>query len=515
MLFAKFYGGHSLGWRKRHPFAILEKMKSYEDYYIKKRNSLSDEKFRFRVVGALKKDLAIHISAVCGKAMASIACMLKEVGYVVTGSDLSFHPPMSDVLTFHDIKCLKPSIENLKNIGLFIPGNMLPSSDMEVAFAREKNISMMSGAEVLGELLTKNKRSLVVAGTHGKTTSSSLLVHLFLTADRNPAYLIGGVFRDSEKSYSMGDNKSSHVIFEGDEYDCAYFDKAPKFLRYNPTSAIITSIEHDHIDLYKTFEDYKQAFQFLVEDIPREGYMLIHQSTLSSLDISKCEGNVFVYGPSAKDIQYKIQETNSSGTIFSVKIKEKLYNDIFIPLFGEYNVSNATAVFALAFLEGLDLESIYIGLKTYPGTHERQEVLGIKNGNITIVRDFAHHPTAVGVTLEGLRLQYPNHRLICVFEPRSITSRRKIFEKEYPKVLSLADVSIVSTPPFRPGDNTENFMDISVVQKELQSMKKEIYLADNSENVLSILAENIKENDIIVFMSNGDFGNIANLFLKS
>jgi UDP-N-acetylmuramate: L-alanyl-gamma-D-glutamyl-meso-diaminopimelate ligase len=313
----------------------------------------------------------------------------------------------------------------------------------------------------------------------------------------------------------LGGKQSKYAIFEGDEYDCAYFDKAPKFLRYMPTSAIITSIELDHIDLYPTFEDYKQAFQFLVEDLPKDGYLFIHESAIPYIDLSLCSANVSIYGStSLANVKYTIISTDSSGTTFSLHIGEKTFINIHISLFGEYNVANASAVFALCIAEGLPIENIYKGIETYSGVKERQEVIGIRKGNITVVRDFAHHPTAVGKTLQGLKIQYIDRRLVCVFEPRSITSRRKMFEDVYPNVLSYADMSIIVTPPFRPGDDMNNFMDVSVVQKNMQFNKNIIYTAENPDNALKILSDFVKENDVVVFMSNGDFGAIPQKFLS-
>ncbi len=489
--------------------------KNYEYYYFAKRNMLPDAKNRTRIVGTLKKNSRVHVSAACGKAMASVTCMLANLGYIVTASDDACHPPMSDVLTAHNISCQKPSVENLEHIDVVVVGNTLPSSALEVVIAQEKGIPMMSGSEVLREILTHSRRSLVVAGTHGKTTTSSLLAHVFLKSGNNPAYMIGGSFQDTGKSYAIGSTVTSHVIFEGDEYDCAFFDKAPKFLRYNATSVIITSIEHDHIDLYPTFEDYKQAFQFLVDDIPENGFLILHNSVLQNIDISHCLGKIITYGhPNDADVSYTIDSVDHSGTTFSITYKSgEIYKQVFIPMFGEYNIANATAVFILARCEGLSPQEIIKSFATYPGVHERQEVIGEKN-EITVIRDFAHHPTAVQVTLEGMRMHYPNRRLVCVFEPRSITSRKKSFETKYSEALHLADVSIVVTPPFREGDNKNDFIDVSVITKTLQSFGKIAYAAKDPNEALHLLSKYTQKQDVVVFMSNGDFGGIPEMFLK-
>ncbi len=490
-------------------------MKPYEYYYLAKRNLLSDTKNRQRIQGNLQKNSRIHVSAACGKAMASVTCMLADLGYSVTASDESFHPPMSDVLQARHITCSKPDSKNIENIDLIVVGNMLPSSAVEVVAARHAHIPMMSGSEVLREILAREKRSLVVAGTHGKTTTSSLLTHVFLKSGKNPAYMIGGSFQNTGESYSIGIKKSSHVIFEGDEYDCAFFDKAPKFLRYNASSAIITSIEYDHVDLYPTFEDYTQAFQFLVDDVSNDGFLVLHDSVLQHIDISNCTAKIVIYGKNIfKDVSYEISSVSSSGTSFSIVFRGQKYSDIFIPLFGEYNIANATSVFILAFLEGVKVSDIISTFSTYPGVHERQEIIGEKNG-VIVVRDFAHHPTAVRVTLEGIRSHYPGRRIVCVFEPRSVTSRRKAFETEYPKALEDADISIVVSPPFKYNDDKNDFMDVSVVQNILELSGKLSHVARDADDALKILSQHVIKNDIVVFMSNGDFNSIPKKFLES
>ncbi|MEX2013886.1 MAG: Mur ligase domain-containing protein, partial [Parcubacteria group bacterium] len=224
-------------------------MKSYDYYYLAKRNILPDADKRNRVVGTIEKSSRVHVSAVCGKAMASIACMLKEYGCSVTGSDVKFSPPMSDVLDSHGITRLAPSLENLENVDVLVVGNALGPDAPEVAGARDQKIPMISGAEAVSQIFS-DKRAFVVTGTHGKTTTSALLTHVFTEAGKNPAYMIGGAFQKSNASYSMGNPSTNTLILEGDEYNCAFFDRAPKFLRYHPTSVILTSLEHDHIDLY-------------------------------------------------------------------------------------------------------------------------------------------------------------------------------------------------------------------------------------------------------------------------
>lgn len=501
------------GWNSFHPFVIVLLMKPHDYYYLAKTNILPGAELRKRNSGKIEPGMKVHVSASCGKAMASVAVMLKEFGCIVTGSDAKFSPPMSDVLDSHEIPKLSPSLKNLEGIDILVVGNTQTYDALEVSGAREKNIPMLSGSEVLGQIFS-GKRSFVVAGTHGKTTTSALLTHTFLRAERNPAYMIGGVFQDSGESSSMGSKNTNFVIYEGDEYNCAFFDQAPKFLRYEPTSAIITSIEHDHVDLYPTLEDYKQAFQFLVESLPKDGFLVVHESATAILDTGTCPAKVITYGASpSADVSYQIDNTDSEGTNFLIKMPDREIS-VKIPMFGNYNVENALAVFTLSISENLPEEKILNALKDYPGTKERQELVGEKKNGIVIIRDYAHHPTAVALTLEGVRLHYPRKRVIAVFEPRSASSKRKVFEERYGDSLSLADATIIVNPEIQ-GNPTDDQINIPHIKKIIESRGKGAYEAVNNDEVLEILPKEAKAGDVIIFMSSGDMNGVPNKFLFS
>lgn len=482
-------------------------MKNYDFYYLAKRNLLKDSIDRSVLVGEkIKKEDRVHISAVCGKAMASIACILSQLGYKITASDDHFYPPMSDVLDSHNIKCLSSDIENLKDVDLIIPGNTLGPNHIEIIEAKKRNIPMISGAEVLGSILTENKRSLVVSGTHGKTTTSSLLVSIFKSAKRDPSFMIGGVIKNIG-SYSVGGQNSNFAIFEGDEYDCAFFDKAPKFLRYRTTSAIITSIELDHIDLYPTFEDYKQSFQFLIEDLQEGGFLVCHSSVLNMLDVSKCKANIFVYDRnSVGDCIYKIKNITECGTYFDFVFLDICYTDFFVPLFGDYNIENSLSVIILSILEGLNIDEIKNGLENFGGVAERQEFIGQKNG-IYVFRDFAHHPTALRLTMDGFEKRFPNKRIVPVFHPRSITSRRKIFEDQYVNCLSNCPLSFIIKSPFKEVDNRNDFIDVDSMVSKLNNLGLKSFSVDSPDSCVSTVINHLKTGDVVVFMSNSDLAN--------
>lgn len=487
-------------------------MEPHDYYYLAKRNLLSDAEKRIRVKGVIKKNSRIHVSAVCGKAMASVACMLKDLGYTVTGSDAAFHPPMGDVLKKHNIKCSEYSVKNIKNIDILVVGNALAHDSLEVEEARKRGIPLLSGPEVLGQVF-KQRRSFVVAGTHGKTTTSALLTHVFEHNKKAPGYMIGGVFQDSKDSYSIGSKQSKFVVYEGDEYNSAFFDRGPKFLHYNPTSVILTSLEYDHVDLYPSFEDYKQAFQFLVEVLPKKGSLVIHESVVPLLNLKKCKARVIVYGNSKKaDVIYKTTKTDSAGTLFSINSKViGKHQSLTIPLFGEYNVANATAVYTLALLEKLRPDTTTKALAYFSGTKERQELIGVKEGNITVIRDYAHHPTAVKLTIEGLKKGYPQRRFIVIFEPRSASSKRKVFELDYADSLGYADVIYVIDPVT---SSTPDSIDVARIVDILNSKNKKAYVATSSDNALEALRKEVKQDDVVVFMSSGDMASIPQRFFQ-
>ncbi len=490
-------------------------MKSHEYYYLAKKNVLPDADFRKRTIGTIKKGSRIHVSYVCGKAMASIACMLKDLGYKVTGSDAHFYPPMSTVLESHGIKKLEPNEKNLENVDLIVVGNTSHYNAIEVEVARRKNIPMISGSEAVAQIFSK-KRSLVVAGTHGKTTTSAMLTHVFIKSGKTPAYMIGGVFQNSKDSYSIGSKRSKHVIYEGDEYNSAFFDRGPKFLKYNPTSIILTSIEHDHFDLYQSFEDYKQAFQFLVDEVPKGGFLVLHDSVLKYLDIKNTKGKVFTYGKDTRlDFIFKITNVSSDGTTFDIKSKKfGIIKNIFVPMFGEYNIENTISVIALSFLEGISKSSVISAIATFSGTKQRQELIGLKKNGVVVIRDYAHHPTAVRLTIDGLKMRYPDKRLVVVFEPRSSSSRRKLFESSYTNALEKADISIVVSPPFLADkDSKSDFMDVSVIQKDLKSKGKKSFAPNNCAEALDVALNTERAGDVFVFMSSGDFESIPDKFL--
>lgn len=478
-------------------------------YYEQKKMKLANAHLRTRTtLSDLSNVKNIHMVGICGKAMASLAGLLQEAGYNVTGSDESWNPPMSTVLESIGISGNPFSIENLegKQIDLVIMGNAYSPDNIETVYAREHNIPQMSSAEGYADFFIKDTTSLVVAGTHGKTTTTGLLGWTLISAGRKPHLLVGGVVENINESYSLGSSKTEFSIVEGDEYDTAYFDKAPKMLHYKPTIGIITSIEFDHADIYTDMEDYRNAFYFFAEEIPQYGALFICESVAEKEQLkSKCAGKTFVYGLSDScDIFAKDIVVTEQGQTFTLVAFGEEYNDISITLFGEYNLLNALSVCGTLLHNNIPIEDIKKGLETFLGMKQRQEIL-CNVGGVIVMDDFAHHPTAVRETLSGLRSRFKDRRIVAVFEPRSNTSRRKDFEIPYTESFSSADVAYITAPAFRHNDNPENFMNPEYVVQVLNEKGKQAFSISDKDILLNQLVSNAKKGDVIILMSNGHF----------
>ncbi len=479
--------------------------KEAENYYLKKIQNYNDWKERLKAqrnfnIENIKK---IHISGACGKFMASLSSFLKEKGYSITLSDKECNPPMSLVLDKMNLKCLKFDENNLKDIDLFVVGNACSLSNPEVQFAIKHKIPQASGPEIIGKFFIENKKSIVISGTHGKTTTSSLLSCIFGNSNKKTDFLVGGVIEKYQNSYLYNKNKKAeYFIIEGDEYDTAYFDKSPKFLHYKPHILIITSLEFDHADIYKDFDDYKQSFSFLIDEVSDNGKIFIFDEVK---DFKNKRKNIFYYG-FKKDSDLRIFNTKEKKDkqFFDIDFKGKIFKNIEIPLTGEHNILNSAISFIIAWTEGLNEDWIRKELKNFKGVKKRQEII-YNQDDILIIDDYAHHPTAVKTTLEGLKKRYPSKRMIAVFEPRSNTSRMKTFQKDYVKVFNSADFIIISEPIKK----TEGSIDVEKIIRELKEENKKAECFGNPDEIFNFLKKEIKNNDMIVIMSNGDFGFLA------
>jgi UDP-N-acetylmuramate: L-alanyl-gamma-D-glutamyl-meso-diaminopimelate ligase len=442
----------------------------------------------------------IHLIGICGTAMASLAGMLAERGFQVTGSDAAAYPPMSDFLKALGIPVSQPfAAGNLQpKPDLVVVGNAISRGNVELESLLNQRIPFCSLPQVLHGEFLKGKEVLVVAGTHGKTTTTSMLSWIFEVAGKKPSFLIGGIAENFGRSFQLGDG--NHFILEGDEYDTAYFDKGPKFLHYFPDGLILTSVEFDHADIYKDLEAVETAFQRLVNLVPQRGRIVAFDTGDS---IQRCVAKAFCpierYGKSA-DASWRIENIQFSptGTFWTVMKNGSRWADFEFGLAGEYNVSNATAAAALASDYGISSDAIATALKSFKSVKRRLEVKAEING-MTIIDDFAHHPTAIAVTLQALRTRYLG---------RSNTLRRNVFQQELANSLSLADEVVIANVFKSESIPEQERLDVNSVAAELARRGHHARVLQDVDAIVSICAPEMRTGDVIAILSNGGFGGI-------
>jgi UDP-N-acetylmuramate: L-alanyl-gamma-D-glutamyl-meso-diaminopimelate ligase len=458
----------------------------------------------------------IHLIGICGTAMASLAGMLKQRGFHVSGSDAAAYPPMSDFLRELDIPVEQPfDAGNLEpKPDLVVIGNALSRGNVELEYVLDQRIPFCSMPQLLHDEFLRDKEVLVVAGTHGKTTTTSMLSWIFDCAGLQPSFLIGGIAENFGSSFHVGAGK--HFILEGDEYDTAFFDKGPKFLHYFPDSVILTSVEFDHADIYKDLDAVETAFKRLVNLIPRRGRIVAFDGAVGeaaespslerSLAKAFCPVERYGSGPRAnwKIRNLRLEPTRTSWTVLR---DDKLWADLEFELGGEYNVWNATAAAALAASYGISKDSIANALKTFKSVKRRLEVKAQVNG-VTIIDDFAHHPTAIAGTLKALRARYPGARLWAILEPRSNTLRRRVLQTELARSLTQADEVIVAGV-FRSEAVPENErLELPALAAEIERNGRRARLLADADAIVQTIAPEMRKGDVIAILSNGGFGGI-------
>jgi UDP-N-acetylmuramate: L-alanyl-gamma-D-glutamyl-meso-diaminopimelate ligase len=459
----------------------------------------------------------IHLIGICGTAMAALAGMLQERGFRVTGSDAAAYPPMSTFLESLGIRVAQPFAE--VNLGshsdprpdLVVVGNALSRGNVELERLLDERIPFCSLPQILHDEFLVGKDVLVVAGTHGKTTTTSMLAWIFETAGLQPSFLIGGIAENFGRSFGLGEGK--HFILEGDEYDTAFFDKGPKFLHYFPDSVILTSVEFDHADIYKDLDAVETAFKRLVNLVPRRGRIVGFDPGESvGASIDRCLQKAFCpverYGVSDR-AAWKIVDLklNEEKTSWSVLRDGKAWADFEFPLGGEYNVWNATAAAALAANYGISKDVIAKALQTFRSVRRRLEVKAQVNG-ITIIDDFAHHPTAIEQTILALRARYPQSRLWVVLEPRSNTMRRNVLQEALARSLALADQVVVAAIFKSDAIPEAERLDLNRVIDEIQKRGKQARILADADAIVNAIAPELRERDVVAILSNGGFGGI-------
>jgi UDP-N-acetylmuramate: L-alanyl-gamma-D-glutamyl-meso-diaminopimelate ligase len=488
--------------------------------------SKKDESFaRIKAVSALSPGAHIHLSAICGTGMGSVASLLKQRGFYITGTDKRFYPPMGDVVRSLADKLYEGyQEENLSpRPELVVIGNNLSKDNPEVQAVLKNNIPFASMPEVFGALLIGDHHycgtSIVVTGTHGKTTTTAAVATILETAHRKPGYFVGGVpnnlpggVRPPDFARAMEERV---VVLEGDEYDSAFFAKWPKFLSYRPDILIITSIEFDHADIYENLVEIEREFSRLVSMMPKNGLVLVadHGKSLERL-VAGWKKNapckVLTYGESG-DLKLVFRKPSPEGQKLELKLS-KFSVTADAKMGGIQNALNLLAAAGACEFFGLSADEISKGIETYTGVLRRQTVHGLITSGATMIEDFAHHPTAVKLTLDGIKEQYPNKRIVAAYEPRSNTSMRSIFQEDYTAAFGAADlVLLLTVGDGKIYNNTKSEvgkLNVEKLTEDLKSQGKEALVFSSASELGDWILAETGEKDLVVCMSNGDFGGL-------
>ena len=470
-----------------------------------------------------KDPLHYQLIGIGGTAMASLAGLLKAAGHTVTGSDENVYPPMSTGLQEMGIAYVqgyKP--ENLSpEPDVVIVGNAISRGNPELEAVLERKLRYTSAAATIKEEFIWGHHSMAVAGTHGKTTTTSLLAWVLESAGLNPSFLIGGVAENFGTSFRLTD--SNYFVIEADEYDTAYFDKGPKMWHYLPDTAIVNNIEFDHADIYRDEEAYKFAFARFINLIPKNGVLVAGWDSpimreLAPKSFAPVES--FAYGDEtkpptgqthwhARDVDF-----SESGTGFRAFRSEKEWGKVDTPLAGAFNVRNVLAVIAAAEAVKADRDGVREGLRTFASVKRRMEVRGEVRG-VAVIDDFAHHPTAIRETIDAIRQKYKGRRIVAVFEPRSYTAQRREFQEDYVKAFRGAD-EVVFAALFRPDRYTkETALDLDELVRDIAASGKGAKQLKDADAIVGDLSPRLKERDVVLIMSNGGFGGIHQKLLDA
>jgi UDP-N-acetylmuramate: L-alanyl-gamma-D-glutamyl-meso-diaminopimelate ligase len=449
---------------------------------------------------------SIHFSGICGTAMASCAAALKSQGYQVTGSDQGAYPPMSTFLESQEIPIASPYSEtNLSHApDLVVIGNALSRGNPEIEYVLDNKLPYCSLPELLKEFFIRGKRSIVVSGTHGKTTTTSLMAWVFESAGLNPSFLIGGVPHNF--GYGARFTDSPWIILEGDEYDTAFFDKRSKFIHYLPEVAIINNLEFDHADIFTDLEAIQLSFKRLINIVPRNGLLLVNGdepnlAPLIKIDHCPIQSFGLEKGNDSEATNIQLEKTGSQ-----FEINGDTYQ---LPMVGQLNIRNALAVIACARHCGISVEQIQKGLATFTGIKRRLEVRATVN-DITIIDDFGHHPTAIKETINALRVAYPDQRLWVAFEPRSNTTRRNIFQSDLANALSLADGVLISPIARLHLIEEDQRLNPEQLVTDIRQQGKPCEYAESADSICAYLTEKTAPRDVVCIFSNGSFDDLHN-----
>ncbi len=460
--------------------------------------------------------MTIHFVGICGTAMGNVALMMRSMGHTVTGSDENVYPPMSDLLRDAGVKIMSPfSPDNLNPPpDLVIIGNRMSRGNDEVEEVLNRRLRYTSLPELLKQEAIQGRTSVVLTGTHGKTTTSSMTAWVLEKAGRSPSFLIGGVPGNFDAGWAWR-HDSTLIVLEGDEYDTAFFDKRSKFVHYLPSLLVVNNIEFDHADIFSSLDDILLSFRRLVNIVPSNGLIVANGDDPNVLHVTSSPFTPvqrFGFGEHnawrATEVEYGAEETR-----FTIMREGKRHMRMAIPLLGEFNVRNALGVTVAATWLGLPPQEIAEGLATFRNAKRRLE-LKLEFNGVRIYDDFAHHPTAIRETLRAIRHRHPANRLWAIFEPRSNTTRRNVFQKELADALGTADLALLAQID-RPEElPTSERLDPQRLVDDLRERSVDALFLPDASAIAERLMANIQPDDVVVVMSNGAFGGLHTMLAQ-
>ena len=461
--------------------------------------------------------MTIHLIGICGTAMATLAAMLKRRGHVVRGSDHGVYPPMSDFLAAEGIQAFDGyrAEQITPDIELVVVGNAISRGNPELEEVLERKIHYCSLPEAIREQFLWGARSIVVAGTHGKTTTTAMTAWLLTHGGLDPSMLVGGIAKNfgDGSSYRLGQGRD--FVIEGDEYDSAFFDKTAKFLKYLPDIAVVNNIEFDHADIYADVDEIRLAFRRLANLVPRNGLLVLGADSPAARELAATAfSRVQTFGTS-DDADWRIHdyETGGGSSRFHLGRGGQSLGSFELPVLGLHNARNATAAIAVASEVGVSVERIAEGLRSFAGVKRRLEVVGTADG-VTVYDDFAHHPTAVAETLTALRASHPQARIWAVFEPRSASSCRRVFQDDFARAFDSAD-EVVLAPIFRSTLPESERLSIPRLIDDLLCRGRSCRSPASIDDIVDIVVREHRPGDLVVLMSNGGFGGIHQKLLRA
>ena len=457
------------------------------------------------------KNEHFHFIGICGTAMGSVAAALQNRGYTITGSDQNVYPPMSDFLIKNNINVSVGHDE--KNIpdkvDLVVIGNAMSRGNVEVESVLNRKIPYTSLPELIKRYFLQGKRNIVITGTHGKTTTSSIIAHLLNDNGLNPNLMIGGIPLDIGEGGRF--TESEFFVIEGDEYDTAFFDKRSKFVHYMPEIVVVNNIEFDHADIFNNIEEIKLSFKRMLNIVPENGIVFVNGDDNDAVEVTEnCRAPVIKVGAN-DNCDFKIENLNLESFNSSFSIKENSYQ---LPMDGEFNVRNAAMAIAVTDFLNIDQQNIIESVSKFSGIARRQELRG-EEKNVKVIDDFGHHPTAIAATIGALKQRYPDSKIWAIFEPRSNTSRRNLLQSELEDSLSQADGVIISEVPNPEKVPDGELLDVESVIENLSSKGKEAFIGLSSDDIVNKLIPLTSSGDTIVVLSNGGFGGIHEKLLEA